>query len=175
MKKNLAIIETHRKKSTTRNRKCFEINCESFAIESHLLQKNGIIDRIAEDRHVYEFTYSTFSTPYHLKFHRRGINKVFAFKGFCPDHDNQIFAPIEKTDFDLTSNYNQLLFAYRTLVNEYRKKEIVIEYYTTLLKDPSSPIPEQLLLESIQGQKMGVNDSLRIIEVLNPNLVINTY
>jgi len=170
MKKRLAIIENHRKKAAARSRKCFESDCDSFAIDSHLLQKNGIINRIAEDRHVYEFAYSTFTIPYHLQFQRRGINKVFSFKGFCPIHDNQIFSPIEKTDFELTSNQNQLLFAYRSLVNEFRKKEIVVEYYTSLLTDPQNPIPRQLLQESIQGQNMGIQDGFKVLELLKANI-----
>jgi hypothetical protein len=170
MKKQLAIIEKYRLQSLNRNRKCFESECDLNAVESHLLQKNGIISRIAEEGHVYESTYYTFALPYHLKFQRRGVNKVFAFKGFCQGHDNELFSPIEKEDFNLHDYTHSLLFAYRTLVNEIRKKEVIIEYYSNLKSDLSNPIPTYLLDESIEGLKMGINDSSPVLKSLNEHI-----
>jgi hypothetical protein len=170
MEKRFIIIEENRKNALNQNRTCFEYGCHSLAIESHLLQKNGIIDRIADDRHVYEFIASTYAEPYHLKFQRRGINKVFTFKGFCHDHDERIFSPIEKNSFDLKNDYNQLLFAYRTLINEIRKKEVALDCYNSLLAETSIPIDKQALYESINGTKMGITDSEQILDIIKESL-----
>lgn len=166
----MATIDTQLRKARKKNRNCFQTNCSERAIDSHILQKNGIISAISEEGHVIECVIDPFQNNHKLRFKKTGINEVFTFKGFCKSHDDQLFAEIEKYDFDL-SNYNhQLLFAYRTSVNETRKKEVIIDCYNSLKGDPSSKIPKWYIEDTLEGQKMGIKDGDFTRDMLNKNI-----
>lgn len=128
------IIQGYCQSAHRKLRKCIYPGCESIAIDSHLLQKNGILNLIARDNHVYHVG----TEPFHeekLLFQRIGINKAFTFPGFCQKHDNDIFKDIEGKNIDFANYRSYLLFSYRILVNEYRKKEILIDWFTKNLND----------------------------------------
>jgi hypothetical protein len=168
-KKTLAIIEKFRIKAFNKNRECFESNCHELAIDSHILQKNGIISKISENGHVVECVIDPFQKD-SLKFKKTGINNVFTFKGFCKTHDNKLFKEIEQNDFDLTEYRHQLLFAYRSSVNESRKKEVVIDYYKMLMTSPAINLSSFHLSNLIKSEKMGINDSNYTRSILKKNL-----
>jgi hypothetical protein len=170
MMHDMAIIDTHLRKAKKKHRNCFEVGCSEKAIDSHILQKNGIISMIAERGHVIECVIDPFHKDYKLKFKRTGINDVFTFKGFCRTHDDKLFKEIEKTDFDLSNYYHQLLFAYRTSVNETRKKEFVIDGYNSIEKDPNSIVPKWYIDETILGQVMGIKDGEYTRNLLYKNI-----
>jgi hypothetical protein len=170
MRNDMAIIETHLRKAQKKRRNCFEYACTERAIDSHILQKNGIISMIAEKGHVIECVIDPFQKDYKLKFKRTGINDVFTFKGFCNTHDDQLFKEIEKSDFDLSNYHHQLLFAYRTSVNETRKKEIIIDGYDSIKSDPNSNVPGWYIDETILGQLMGIKDGEYTRDLLYKNI-----
>jgi hypothetical protein len=167
---DMAIIDTHLRKAKKKHRNCFELGCSEKAIDSHILQKNGIISKISEKGHVIECVIDPFHKDYRLKFKRTGINDVFTFKGFCSTHDDVLFTEIEKTDFDLSNYHHQLLFAYRTSVNETRKKEVIIDGYKSLERDPISRVPVWYIEETMLGQLMGIKDSEYIRDLLSRNI-----
>jgi len=169
MKKTIAELEKLRQKSMRINRNCFEKGCNSKSIDSHILQKNGVISRITEKGYVTECVLNPFK-EYHLKFKRTGINEVFTFKGFCQDHDNGLFNEIEKSSFDLNNYRHQLLFAYRTSVNESRKKESAIDYYKSVAGNPLFNFDNIYLQNKIASEKMGIADSDYTRSVLKENL-----
>lgn len=156
--KTTAIVESHRLNALKKRRVCFVEGCSELAIDSHILQKNGIISKIAEKGHVIECAIDPFTPHYQMRFKRTGINNVFTFKGFCTSHDNSLFKEIEKSNYDLSNYKHQLLFAYRTSVNETRKKEVVIDCYKSIICDPSIKLPAGPLISAINGQKMGIRD-----------------
>ena len=156
--KTTAIFESHRLKTLNSGRTCFEEGCTKPAIDSHILQKNGIISKIAEKGHVIECAIDLFESDYQMRFKRTGVNKVFTFKGFCTSHDNSLFKEIEQSSYDLSNYRHQLLFAYRTSVNETRKKENVIDCYNSIIDDPTIKLPAEPLLNAIYGQKIGIID-----------------
>jgi hypothetical protein len=170
MKEKIALIEFYRRKSLNKNRVCFEQGCNKNAIDSHILQKNGIISNISERGHVVECVIDPFQNDNQLRFKPSGINEVFTFKGFCQDHDNMLFKEIEKYEFDLTNYKHQLLFAYRTSVNETRKKETMLDFYNSLKTDPRISLPRQLIEQSIIGYELGISDGDHTRQMLYNNI-----
>jgi hypothetical protein len=127
---DLSILETIINNSQSKNWQCQCPGCSDVAINSHLLQKNGILNAIKENGHLIEFK----SNPlYYIEkkgtfnFSKNGINRAFSYKGFCSSHDNNIFKLVEGTNIDFADYRNQLLFSYRALCCEIRKKEIHLE------------------------------------------------
>lgn len=125
---DIQLLESFRKKAHHFSWQCMAPKCKKKSISSHVLQKNGILSSIANQRHLIEAKPSTF---WELKeksatnFSKIGINDAFTFPGFCSEHDNSIFKSIESKQIDFT-NYNvQLLFSYRGLCQEIRRKQIV--------------------------------------------------
>jgi hypothetical protein len=112
-------------------RQCFEPSCNETAINSHILQKNGVLSQIEEDKHVYLL--STNQITGDLAFKRIGVNNAFSFKGFCNYHDTAIFSPIEQDSFDAFDYKTQLLICYRGMLNEQRKKEVLVDLHRAIL------------------------------------------
>lgn len=104
---------------------CLFNNCNEPTINSHILQRSGILDKISVKNHIIELRSNNLfkvekEGPVYLK--RIGINEAFSLPLFCSDHDNQIFQYIEKQG-ELKMDYlTGLLFSYRTLCAELRKK-----------------------------------------------------
>jgi len=115
-----------------KKQKCFVEDCKKSAIQSHLLQKNGILKMISANNHFYEVAFLMFPKP-HYEIKKVGINKGFTFRGFCEYHDSKIFEKIEKTDVDFNEYQSLLLLSYRAILKEFRVKEIIIDYYVNLL------------------------------------------
>jgi len=123
-------------KALKMDRKCSHPNCNNNAINSHILQKNGLLSGIATNNHVY-VSKTDFLNPDLFKFKRSGINVTYTFKGFCSLHDKQIFQPIEDFEIDFEDYKSQLLFVYRTILNEKRKKEVLIDWDKLKINDSS--------------------------------------
>lgn len=120
------------KRAKIKDRKCLFKGCSNLAIESHLLQQNGILDSIKDDtNHLWEQKIEHFKHEFY--FDKVGIGNAFTFKGFCSHHDDELFKSIEAKSIDFNSYRSQLLFSYRVLMNEKRKKEINIDHYTRIL------------------------------------------
>jgi hypothetical protein len=120
------------KRAKTKDRKCLFDGCPNLAIESHLLQENGILDSIKDTtNHLWKLKINEFKGDFY--FDSIGINKAFAFKGFCNPHDNDLFKSIETKPIDFNRYNNHIRFSYRTLLNEKRKKEIWMDKNTRIL------------------------------------------
>ena len=126
------ILELFKRSKSVPRRCCFP-GCPDIAIDSHLLQKNGILKQLSENTNkLYELKHNPFiNEKYYFK--PEGINKTFTFPGFCNKHDTQIFKAIEDQFVDYFDYKTQLLFAYRAAVNERRKKEILVTFYDKIL------------------------------------------
>lgn len=136
-------------------------SCPDCAIKSHVLQKNGILHEISVDNHLIE---RVSANPFEMEekgiadFKRIGINNVYTFYGFCQKHDTELFKPIEtEKTLNLYSQNQQLLFCYRGLCQEIRRKEIALE----MLSDLRSIVPKDLsfLVDSvIDGNEDGIRN-----------------
>ncbi|MCK4678048.1 MAG: hypothetical protein KAT48_07965 [Bacteroidales bacterium] len=156
------IIKKLEERAFRANRKCLIPGCNKVAIQSHLLQKNGIINLISENQKVYYINHETFRKGF-WGFKEKGVNDVFKFPGFCETHDDELFSYIEKGEIDFNDYRTELLFSYRALVNEKRKKEIVIDFYNRILN--SNELKFNLPIEYLhklkynkEQQELGMKD-----------------
>lgn len=125
--------------------KCLYPNCKNDAILSHSISKSTL-KNIVKDNDVKfqkfnraEFTLNDFLEPkkINMEFKNININSASTFKGFCVEHDNNIFESIDnKGILTLRDIYLQL---YRTSAKQYflnnmtKKAELKIfqeKYYT---------------------------------------------
>ncbi|MFZ6012718.1 MAG: hypothetical protein ACOYXT_20400 [Bacteroidota bacterium] len=145
-------------RSIAKKRVCGYPGCTKTTISSHLLQKNKILNQITESNHLYELYPSPLTGQ--MKFKLTGKNDAFTFYGYCKEHDDSIFSPIEKSDYDISEYNVQLLFSLRSLLNELRKKEILIEGYENVLKDSSISkfLDSKSLRLYISQSKLSYND-----------------
>ncbi|WP_294286561.1 hypothetical protein [uncultured Chryseobacterium sp.] len=152
---------------------CMYPGCTAKAINSHIMQKNGILSSLADDKHLWESAVDHFKAEY-IGFKRKGINKIYTFLGFCNTHDTSIFQKIEsKDEIDFTDYHSCLLFALRTACNEYRIKEVLIKQQKCILDNPNT-ISNGMLEVSIEQSKIGIQDLSFLIDSMWNDLQNNT-
>ncbi|MDY3338866.1 hypothetical protein PG279_06695 [Riemerella anatipestifer] len=137
---------------------CMYPGCEESAINSHIMQKNGILSSIAEDKHLWKLAVDNFKKE-HIVFHKKGINKIYTFLGFCNTHDTEVFKKIEsKDEIDFNDYESCLLFALRTACNEYRIKEVVIKQQKCIMESTDVISNKKIVLEFIRQSELGLQD-----------------
>lgn len=158
-------------KAKVRNRKCYWNGCQNNAINSHILQKNGILTKISTNGHII-ISKTDFLNPELFYFKRSGINNTYTFKGFCKDHDNSIFQPIEDYEIDFNNYRNQLLFAYRTILNEKRTKEVLIDWNNSQVNNPIlSNLIDKTKISKLNNQyRIAINDIKYYENIILSNL-----
>lgn len=107
---------------------CMCSDCTEQAINSHLLQRHGILDYVAEQGHLYELKiedYFKWHTSNPVCFKKVGLQQAISYPLFCSKHDSELFTPIEGETIDFGDYISQLLFSYRGICSEIRKKEFV--------------------------------------------------
>lgn len=121
---------------------CMCPHCTNPAINSHLLQRHGVLSHIIEKGHLYEIGREDFykwdeNSP--IKIKKVGLQQAISFPLFCNKHDTELFAPIEGDLIDFDDYHSQLLFSYRGLCSEIRKKEFNqirnVAFYEGVIKD----------------------------------------
>lgn len=149
-------------KSISSIKTCYHPECEEKSINSHLLQKNGILSSIAIDSHLWHMEIDNFKNPY-FSFKRSGLNKVYSFNCFCNKHDSELFKKIETSVIDFEDYESCLLFTLRSVYNEIWRKEVNLQkYHCMSLKKPelnTNPI----FTGTVQQETLGLSD-LRITE-----------
>lgn len=110
---------------------CICNECSEKAINSHLLMRNGILNYVVEDGHLYELrsdaieAFKPDKMPISLK--KVGINQAISLPLFCNNHDTELFAEIEREKVNYANYRHLALYCYRALLAEIRKKEIELE------------------------------------------------
>lgn len=111
--------------------------CNQGAINSHLLQRHGVLSSVVEKGHCYElrekdvFSWTKHTQPFELK--RCGIQDAISLHLFCNHHDTEVFKPIESGVVDYDDYVNQLLLSFRSICAEIRRKEVIVERYKRYL------------------------------------------
>lgn len=163
IKSKLNKIERHIEKE---NWLCLHPNCQASAINSHLLQRNGILNNVAENGHLCEMripnVYERENKLIDIK--KVGISQAISFPLFCCKHDSSLFKSIEGKHIDFDSYQSQLLFSYRSLCSEIRKKEFSIELYSAALPENKDKFDLLLLtrlgLEDLKHYKKLFEDEI---------------
>jgi len=160
-----------------------------MAINSHLVQRNGILNNISVNGQVVELRVKDVNhwegnvgSPFELK--QVGVRQALSHKLFCNVHDTKIFRSIEHDSCDLLTYEAFLLFSYRATCAEIRKKELNIEKFSRMLSAEtlSDVVDENMLKDMITGNSLGLRD-LNIlkhdledeIESPNENFVFFSY
>ena len=118
---------------------CLIEECTEKAINSHILQKNGVLNNIESNGHIYEikpidvFKWNGRSFGSITAFKKIGLNQAHSYPTLCNQHDTDLFLPIETHPLDFNDYQINLLFAFRTLLSMIRKEEIVKERETRTL------------------------------------------
>ncbi|RDC64867.1 hypothetical protein [Adhaeribacter pallidiroseus] len=166
LKRNQGISFELKKKAIEKSRKCSLFNCTTPSILSHTIQKSKLKEILAPDGHVYTIDSTGFIEVGTLsKFKKVGVGNALTFKGFCSVHDNQIFQPVERINADFTTYESFLLFSFRAVMNEIRKKEIIIDWFESLLNHPKLhvSINKENVKAGLRGQLLGIQD-LKYVE-----------
>lgn len=159
------ILHTINVNSSKKQWNCSTNDCDEQSINSHILQKNGIINSIATDNHVYSiepiniFKWENKSFNEIVSFKKVSTNKILSYPTFCNAHDTNIFKQIEIHPIDFTDYKNNLLFAYRTLHSMKRKEERVL--------DKESRMYKSQILNSYAELKVLIKMSKQKIDIIN--------
>lgn len=117
------------KNTVAKKRKC--ILCDNLAINSHLLQKNGILSYIQDNGHIKQLKFNDIYKSQkedNIIISDVGLKKAMTYKVFCNSHDTKIFKEIESREINPVNYRTNLLLTYRSLCAEIIKKDISIEY-----------------------------------------------
>ena len=144
--------------------KCLIQDCDETAINSHLIQRNGILNNIVSNGHLIEVKmvdahkWNDKQLPFEFK--TVGITKALSHKVFCNRHDTSIFKPIEDDNKDYKSYTAFILFSYRAVCAEIRKKMVNIELHTRVIKANTltGKIDMEQIKLIIKGNKTGITD-----------------
>lgn len=163
------------RRAEKKQRTCCYPDCNEKAINSHVLQKNGILNEISQNNH-FIISELDFFKPMLFHFKRVGANNSFTFKGFCKKHDKEIFAPIEDFELDFDDYKSLLLFSYRTIMNEKVKKEVLIDWFklqmeSEILKDT---LDASAINKIIEEQEKGIEDALYYSQPMEKDLFDDT-
>lgn len=147
--------------------KCLVPGCEVRAIRSHLLQRKGIVSNLTEDNHLMEFRVKHISRQgpsNNWEFAREGVKRAFWEPLYCSQHDTDLFRSIEQGPVDFTKYRSQMLFLYRALCSELRKKVIVLEKQRRFLgaHTLAGIIDAEYIESAIKGTELGIQDLERI-------------
>ena len=144
-KKQRSIIQRIQKKVRKGAWVCMCPECNQKAINTHLLQRKGILDKASSSHHYVEIKYKDvmywFDNDDSFKYEKLGINQALSYPTFCNQHDTELFSVIEQPIIDLDDYRNQLLFSYRTLCSDLRKVEIVLSEWREFAKCEDLDIP----------------------------------
>lgn len=176
--KTITILRNIRRHVINKKWECMVEGCTESAINSHLLQRHGILDNILEDNHMVEmrpmdiFKWNKDASP--MTFKKVGLNEAISYPLFCNHHDTELFLDIENDNPNITDYRSQLLFSYRCVCAEIRKKEIEIEFDKRQINMKTLNFDRFPLEEAIEGLKIGIHDlksyqNLLLNELDNPH------
>lgn len=138
-RKKMSIIQKIIRKSYSENWSCLCPGCHERAINTHLLQQNGILNRASNSHSYMELKHKDIfywnEDEFKCKFEERGITQAISYPIFCSKHDSELFKNAEKESVDFDDYRTQLLFSFRTLCCDYRKTEIVLLQNKNMLED----------------------------------------
>lgn len=170
------ILAQIRKNVYSKDWRCANDNCNGKAINSHLLQRNGILNSIAEDGHLIElrltdvFRWQNESSP--MEFKRVGIGSALSLPIFCSQCDSLLFKTIENEELNLHDYHAFLLFSYRVVCAEQRKKQQNVEIHERILNAETlkGSFDKNYVELFLKGFKLGVNDLERLKRIVKVEL-----
>ncbi len=128
------------KKIRRRKFRCLYPGCTQSSISSHSQQKEGQLRAIAEnglvyalDRNMFQYIKSVLKEEGDCVFTKKGIQEASTFAGYCSQHDQMIFAPIEKQELTPDNPLQAALLFLRAMSFEYAAKRKAAIQLNTLM------------------------------------------
>lgn len=159
---------------------CLVDGCSETAINSHLIQQNGILNNISVDGHLIELkmldAYKWTKNKWPFDFRSVGIKQALSQNIFCNSHDARIFNTVENSNNDFESYETFLLFSYRAVCAEISKKRLAIEQYNRVINASTlaGRIDKYTLQQIVKGNELGIKDLQALKKELEDELEINT-
>ena len=149
-------------------------------IKAHSIQNNRVLSEIANEKKAI-YTLSKNMGDFeknngNLSFRKYSIHKFSIFRGFCGNHDNNLFKPIDTSYFKSGNQQQVFLYAYRSLAKELFDKENVLTLLVDMLEDVKDNIGLSKYISSlIDGTKNSLN-SLNVHKKIYDDILKNeTY
>lgn len=158
------ILAQIRKNVSNKKWNCLHPDCNQFAINSHLMQQNGILDKLAVSNHLYQFSsndYFKIDKDGYFSLKKISIKNAISVDLFCSIHDNLLFEHIEKNpDFKTDEYLTCLLFSYRACCSELRKKEREVEIFNRIISAKSifNSVFIEISHKYLQGLHLALKD-----------------
>lgn len=154
---------------------CLHDNCGNTAINSHLAQRKGILNELIVDGHLIQLKVrdaNVWNKEAPFGFKKIGIDQAISGPIFCDTHDSGLFKELEENKLPLDSYKAFLLFSYRTLCAEIRKKEIGLEQYRRVLRSSTleGKIDKDSIKQLVTGSNLGIRDLTVLKEDLNKEI-----
>lgn len=119
-------------------------NCQEYAIESHIFQEKRILVPIAPNNVLYMFKYRPIYFNDKIYYKNVKTRHCLTFNGFCKEHDDKLFAPIEKhNNIDWNSVEAQYLLAYKCICRDLFEKIKDKTCLTKMIAYTRGPIVEK--------------------------------
>lgn len=120
MAKDMSHISQFIESTRLRFTKCLDptFTCEHDAIKAHSVQNAMALSLIEVDNHVYELKMRISNGNPVCEFGQIGRNNASTFPGFCAEHDQDLFRPIDTKALATTDKEQLFLIAYRSVSRE---------------------------------------------------------
>lgn len=134
-------------------------NCSKEVVQAHSIQKNKILNKIADNGIV--LSYNALKTLFTDSLEEIGIKLASTFYGFCNFHDTYLFSLIENNDYTQTEEQN-FLHAYRGCAREYAIKYEVFN----LTKKLAHKLPQfyDFLIEVLLAEQQASLDLIAFLD-----------
>lgn len=131
-------------------------------IKAHSIQNNGVLSKIANKKNeIYALSKNMGDLKKNdgnICFRRYPISQFSIFRGFCKNHDNDLFKPIDTSYFKSTNQQQIFLYAYRSLSKELFNKENSLNMYINIFEEVKENIGLSKYISSyINGTKNSLN------------------
>lgn len=143
-------------------------NCSKKVIKAHSIQKNKILNRIAENGML--ISADAQNILFTKEFEKIGVRSASTFFGFCNYHDTNLFSEIENKEHKGSIEQN-FLHAYRACVLEYVKKKVSVCFYEKVMKKYKNNPYELMFYQKLNGALWGVKDYYSILEQFSNELI----
>jgi len=143
--------------------------CSAKVIKSHSIQKNKILNHIAENGMVISVN-SKKNILFTNEFGKIGINSASTFFGFCNYHDAKIFSEIENKKYvgGIVQNF---LHSYRACASEYVRSKVSVCIYEKAIERYSINPYEKMAPKKLNGVKRSEKDYYSILEQFSKELI----
>lgn len=148
--------------------------CKGGIINAHTLQNNYVLSQLSVDEHVIVSVPVVDKFGVKIEFKRISKNKATTFMGFCKEHDDKIFAPIEKKCYTGEKQQN-FLFAYRAFAQEYHKKMRMMTSLKNIVKNKPSLTKIEDFVANYRLRELDIFDIKEYKKIFDKSLIEENY